>query len=201
MEDELPGDVTVLLREVREGVPGAGDRLMARVYAELRAVAAGRAGGGGGSGGVGRLEPTALVHEAYLKLFGKDTPAFENRRHFFWAAAQAMRDILVDEARKAGAAKRGGGRKGVELLDVAAVEPGVDAVDLLALDEALRKLAEEHPLAAKVVTLRFFGGLSREEAAAELEISEGAYWREWVFAKAWLLAEIGGGSEEEKTVG
>lgn len=186
MGEDNPGDVTSLLRAVRKGTPGAADRLMSRVYQELRGLAKNRLRGRDAA------EPTVLVHEAYIKLFGRADAHYENRHHFFWAAAQAMRDILVDDARRSRAAKRGGGRFAMELGDPSSPESGSDPVDLLALDEAIAKLEKVHPKAAKVVILRFFAGMSREETAAGLEMSEAAVWREWNFAKVWLLAEIEG---------
>jgi RNA polymerase sigma factor (TIGR02999 family) len=191
MADKAPGDVTSLLREVRQGTPGAADRLMARVYDELRHLAKNRVRGRDA------VEPTVLVHEAYIKLFGKADAHYENRHHFFWAAAQAMRDILVDDVRRARAAKRGGGKYAVELGDAAGPDAADDPVDLLALDEAIKRLERVHPKAAQVVILRFFAGLSREETAAGLGMSEAAVWREWQFAKVWLLDAIEGHTGRE----
>lgn len=186
MESQKVGDITQLLRDAHAGTAGATDRLIARVYDDLRAIAHNRIRDSQ------TLDPTVIVHEAYLRLFGREGQAWENRYHFFFAAARVMRSIVVDEARRAKAAKRGGPRVRIELtdqLDPSAAEPDID---FIALDDALEKLQGIHPLAAKVVMLRFFAGLTREEIAAELELSPGAVWREWNFAKAWLLDEMEG---------
>lgn len=183
MQEGQVGDVTTLLRAVSHGLPGAADRLFALVYDELRGLARGCANGHGVRG-----EPTTLVNEAYLRLFGRGEPNWENRRHFFFAASRAMRDILVDRVRRETAQKRGGGDRTLSLPEdiPAAAQP----VDLLALNEALTRLETSHPEAAHVVTLRFFGGLTREQIARVMGISESAVWREWEFAKAWLHAEL-----------
>lgn len=181
MPDEQVGDVTRHLWAVASGQPGAADALMRLVYDELRHLAQARMTGRWGPGG---LQPTALVHETYLRLFGKDSPTWENRHHFFWAAARAMRDILVDNARFHAAKKRGGGQRPSDIdLESAAI---TESEDYLALDEAIEKLHEKYPDAAKVVMLRFFSGLSREETAEVMGISSATVWRDWSFAKAWL---------------
>ena len=135
------------------------------------------------------LQPTALVHEAYLKLVRGHDPGWEGRRHFFAAAAQAMRRILIDSARRKLAQKRGGGMKRRPLDEVAA--PGPDE-ELLALDEALHKLAAADPLKAKLVELRYFAGLTGEQAAAALGISPTTADRHWAYARAWLQTEVRG---------
>lgn len=178
-------DVTALLRAVREGVPGAADRLMSAVYRELRKIASRRVGGSG-------LEPTTLVHEAYLRMFGTSETPYQNRHHFFWAAARAMRDILVERAREASALKRGGGRTRMELQDRPCSTSEAEAAELISLDQALRRLETVHPQPAKVVMLRFFVGLTREEIAEQMDLSPSAVWREWNFARAWLHAEMDG---------
>ena len=137
------------------------------------------------------LQPTALVHEAYLRLVGDKDPGWHGRRHFFGAAARAMRDILVDQARRKGARKRGGGGRRVELIDgLAIIEPPAD--DLLAVDEAIRELQAEKPHLAEIAMLRYFAGLSVDETAAVLEISASTLAREWRFARAWLARRLGG---------
>lgn len=192
MNDEIAGDVTVLLRAVKDGTPGAADRLMSLVYENLKKIARNRAG----TPGNGSLEPTTLVHEAYLRLFGKDDVAWENRHHFFWAAARAMRDILVERARRQGAEKRGGGRRQVQLNDD--VPQADEAESLLDIHASLERLELVHPDAARLVILRFFAGLTRQQVAEVTGLSVSAVWREWNFAKAWLLADIEGTSKGGK---
>jgi RNA polymerase sigma-70 factor (ECF subfamily) len=183
-----PGDITHLLLELRAGSPDAMERLMPVVYRELRRLAANymrqeRPGH--------TLQPTALVHEAYLRLVGQKERNWQNRAHFFAVAAQAMRTVLVDHARANLAGKRGGGQARVELdqaLNQAAPEPRT----VLALDGALQRLEEIDPRASRVVELRWFVGLGIDEAAHVLGISEKTVRREWTFAKAWLQAELEG---------
>jgi len=137
------------------------------------------------------LQPTALVHEAYLRLVGDRDPGWEGRRHFFGAAARAMRNILVDQARRKGAPKHGGGARRVELTEgLAVIEPPAD--DLLAVDEAIQKLEAEKPHLAEVAMLRYFAGLSADETAAVLGVSASTLAREWRFARAWLSRQLGG---------
>ena len=162
--------------------------LLPVVYAELRRLAAALAS---------RLppgqtlQPTAIVHEAYLRLVGDHDPGWNGRRHFFGAAARAMRDILVEQARRKGAHKHGGGSRRVELTDGAAmIEPPVDA--LVAVDEAIQKLQADKPHLAEIAMLRYFAGLSVDETAAILGISSSTVAREWRFARAWLARELGG---------
>jgi RNA polymerase sigma factor (TIGR02999 family) len=161
--------------------------LMPVVYAELRRLAAALAG---------RLppgqtlQPTALVHEAYLRLVGDQDPGWNGRRHFFGAAARAMRDILVEQARRKGAQKHGGAARRVELTEgLAIIEPPVD--DLLAVDEAIQQLQAEKPHLAEIAMLRYFAGLSTDETAAVLGISASTLAREWRFARAWLTRRLG----------
>ena len=135
------------------------------------------------------LQATALVHEAYLRLLGSENVAWDGRRHFYAAASEAMRRILVDHARKAKSLKRGGGREQVTLFEV----PGPfdeRPEDLLALDEALNRLAENDPRAVKIIEHRFFGGLSNEETAQLIEVSTRTVEREWRVARAWLRREL-----------
>jgi len=189
---DVPSEpLTAMLRQMAEGDPGAGDELLAAVYDQLRILARHRLLTNGAS----TLQPTELVHEAWLKLGGggEKTPAWENRRHFFGAAARAMRNILVDHARRTGADKRGGGRATLELgsiLDLAA-DPRPEIV--LALDEALETFRSSFPEEAEVVMLRFFAGLSVAETAATLEISVRQMQRHWEFARAWLFDAISRG--------
>src|SRR5205809_2555021 len=160
-------DVTRILDAIGQGNSQAADQLLPVVYQELRKLAAHKMA----SESPGQtLQPTALVHEAWLKLVGQENRKWQDRNHFFAAAAEAMRRILVDNARRKGALRHGGGQRRVELDDpVAAIEPPSD--DMIALDEALSRLAEEDRPKAELVKLRFFAGLSIEEAATMLGIS------------------------------
>jgi len=137
------------------------------------------------------LQATALVHEAYLRLLGGDQPPWNDRMHFFRAAAQAMRRILIEHARKRGRIKRGGRRVRVQLSS-ANLASEHDLEELLALDDAFRRLEEQDGTAADVVRLRFFAGLSVEETAKALELSERTVKREWAFARAWLYRTLQG---------
>ena len=138
------------------------------------------------------LQPTALVHEAYLRLVKDRDPGWDGRRHFFGSAARAMREILIEQARRKGAAKRGGQGRRVDLADDAAwVEP--PAADVLALDEALGQLEAEDPRLGEVVQLRFFAGLTVEETAEVVGGSASTVKRDWRFARAWLAVRLGGG--------
>ena len=142
------------------------------------------------------LQPTALVHEAYLRLVGPtDGARWDNRGHFFAAAAEAMRRILVDAARRKRTPKHGGDRYRVEMPDVS-TEPDLADERLLLLDAALTRLADEDPAAARVVELRHFAGLSIEDAAAALGLSRATTYRHWTYARAWLR-EATGGSESD----
>jgi len=184
-------DLTELLAAHAAGESGAADRLLAVVYDELRRLAAAK---------LAReepgmtLQPTALVHEAWLRIGGPDDADWRDRAYFFAACAEAMRRILVDNARSKARLKRGGDRARVELDSGLAAVP-VDALDLLALDEALTKLAAESPRKARLVELRFFVGMEIEEAALALSISRATADRDWAFAKAFLHAEIHKGDE------
>lgn len=135
------------------------------------------------------LQPTALVHEAYLRMLGGQSIPWANRSHFFRAAAEAMRRILIEHARKRGRVKRGGGRPRLPMnvLDLAAEQ---DSTEILALDEAIRRLEEQDARMSQVVRLRFFAGLSVEDTAMALEVSERTVKREWTFARAWLYRAL-----------
>lgn len=179
-------EVTTILSRIERGDPHAAGQLLPLVYDELRRLAAAKlAHEASGQ----TLQPTGLVHEAYLRLVGGQR--FEGREHFFAAAAEAMRRILVDAARRKRTHKHGGGLRRVELPDVPA-QPDVAAEQLLALDEALTRLAAEDPVAARVVELRHFAGLSIEDAAAALGLSRAAAYRHWTYARAWLRDAVCG---------
>ena len=181
-------DVTSLLSALEQGDPRAAERLMPLVYDELRRLAARRVAGEAPGQ---TLQATGLVHEAYLRLVGGESAplAWNGRGPFFAAAAEAMRRILIENARRKQAAKRGGKARRVSLegLDVAADAP---ADQLLALDEALARLAEADPTKAELVKLRYFAGLSNEAAAEALGISPATAKRWWSFARTWLLREV-----------
>jgi RNA polymerase sigma factor (TIGR02999 family) len=170
---------TVLLQRWQDGDAGAGETLLARVYAELRGLAALWLRD---SGGV-TLQPTALVNEGLLKLLGQ-VGQFESRAHFFGSAARAMRQVLVDAARRRQADKRGGGEAALTLG--AADAQGADPIDLLLLDDVLRQLEALDARQARIVELRYFVGLSIEETAAALELHPSSVNREWAMARAWL---------------
>lgn len=178
-------EVTQLLNAASRGDGQAADKLLPLVYDELRRLAALKLA----QEKPGQtLEATALVHEAYVRLVDVEKPAdWDGRGHFFAAAAEAMRRILVDQARRKKSEKHGGNRKRIELID--APEPKEDD-RLLALDEALTKLAEEDPQAARVVELRQFAGLGHEDIAAVLGITVYQARQTWAYARAWLSAML-----------
>ncbi|MBX9627595.1 MAG: sigma-70 family RNA polymerase sigma factor [Gemmataceae bacterium] len=181
-------DVTVLLGAIERGDPDAAGRLWPVVYAELRKLAAAQMA----KERPGQtLDATALVHEAYLRLAVDQDRSFANRRHFFGAAAQAMRRILVEAARAKGREKRGGGRKR-EQADLDALVAGGSDEDLLALHDALEQFAAVDPVKAKLVELRFFAGLTLPQAAECLDISPSTADRGWRYARAWLYAAMSG---------
>jgi len=178
-------DLTLLMRAAGAGDRAAYSALYEAVYAELRRVAAAsmRREAPGHT-----LQPTALVHEAFLRLTPGES-GWENRRHFFSAAAEAMRRILVDHARHRLAQKRGAGAERVTLSGVD-LPAGTEGVDVLQIDEALQQLGAERPRLAELVTLRYFAGMSIEETAQALEISPATAKRDWAFARAWLQDRI-----------
>ena len=180
-------DVTRILSDIERGDARAAEQLLPLVYDELRKLAARR---------LTREQPgqtvqaTALVHEAYIRLVGRDEARkWEGCDHFFAAAAQAMRRILVENARRKGARKRGGGLERRPLDEVVAPQPDDE---LLALDEALQTLAATEPVKARLVELRYFAGMTGEQAARVLGISPATADRHWAFAKAWLRNEVRG---------
>jgi RNA polymerase sigma factor (TIGR02999 family) len=176
-------DVTQILSRIESGDPSAAEQLLPLVYDELRKLAAARLA----QEKPGQtMQATALVHDAYLRLVGRDAPQnWDNRGHFFAAAAEAMRRILVDAARRKRTEKHGGHRQRVDLRDGPA-EADIADERLLALDAALTRFAAEDPVAAQVVELRHFAGLSIEEAAAALGLSRATAYRHWTYARAWL---------------
>jgi RNA polymerase sigma factor (TIGR02999 family) len=181
-------DVTRILSAIEAGDPRAAAELLPLVYDELRKLAAARLA----EERPGQtLQATALVHEAYVRLVVGDQPRdWNGRGHFFSAAAEAMRRILVDNARRKQSRKHGGGRQRQDLDADALAAPEPD-LDLVALDAALSRLAEREPLKAKLVELRYFAGLTGEQAAAVLGMSASAADRLWVYTRAWLRRELG----------
>src|SRR5262245_22890174 len=180
-------DVTRILSAIRDGDPHAAEQLLPLVYDELRQLAAQRLA----QEKPGQtLQATALVHEAYLRLVDADqAPHWNSRGHFFAAAAEAMRRILVEQARRKQADKHGGGRLRVDLPEALSAPEGRPD-DLVALDEALARLERHDPDAARLVKLRYFTGLSHQEAAEALGISRGAADRLWALARAWLFRQL-----------
>jgi len=184
-------DVTRILSSIDHGDPHAAAQLLPLVYEELRKLAAARMAKERPDG---TLQATALVHEAYLRLVGGNSERnWDNRGHFFAAAAEAMRRILVEQARRKGRIKRGRGRARV---DLDAVDFSYDSPpnELLAIDEALERLAAEDASAAEIVKLRYFAGLSVEEAAASLGLSRSTAYEHWTYARAWLYRALHGPS-------
>jgi RNA polymerase sigma factor (TIGR02999 family) len=182
-----PSDVTRILTNIEQGDPKAAGQLLPLVYEELRKLAVARMAAENAGH---TLQPTALVHEAYLRLVGAAGPNdWDSRGHFFAAAAEAMRRILVDIARRKQAEKHGGqlARQELDDVDIAAPAP---SENLLALDEALAKLEVEHPIKAQVVKLRYFAGLAEQDVARAIGVSRATVQRHWRYAKAWLLEEL-----------
>ena len=178
--------ITVMLESIGKGDQQASEDLLPLVYHELRRLAAAKmAREMAGQ----TLQPTELVHEAWLRLTGDDAPSWENRIHFLGAAAEAMRRILVDRARHKAALKHGGGQQRLDIsgLDLATTTPD-DKV--LLIDEALEQFRVEDPYKARIVTLKFFGGLTNQEIAEHLKVGERTVERHWAFAKAWLVRAI-----------
>lgn len=182
MPDRPEGTVTRMLEAAGAGDARASAELLPLVYSELRRLARARMAK---TPPGNTLQPTALVHEAFLRLVGSDEPSWNSRGHFFAAAAQAMRQILVEQARRKASVKHGGGRKRVDLEQV---EPFIEppAEDLLALDEALTRLEQADPRKGRIVMLRYFAGLAAEETAAALGVSVPTIEREWRFIRTFL---------------
>lgn len=179
--------VTQALRAVNRGESGASDRLLTLVYDDLYRLARAR---------LQRLRPgqtlqtTAIVDDAWMRVVGGGDADWESRRHFFGAASRAMRNILVEEARRRLADKRGGGRDRATGVDVAQIACAMRPTDLVALDEALDRLEVAHPRKARAVMLRFFGGLENREVADLMEVSLATVERDWRFARAWLQRQV-----------
>ena len=189
--DAAPADVTVLLRAWRDGDPGAEQLLMAAVHDELhrQAERAMRR-----ESPAHTLQPTALVNEAYLRLVGQQHVDWRNRAHFYGVAAQQMRRVLVDHARGRLAAKRGGDAQRLSVEDIELADPSCGAaqdLDILALHDALERLAALDPDQERLVEMRYFSGMTIDETAEELGISPATVKREWDIARAWLQRELG----------
>ncbi|HTL54925.1 MAG TPA: sigma-70 family RNA polymerase sigma factor [Candidatus Limnocylindrales bacterium] len=179
-------DITRILEGMKRGEAGAPEKLLGEVYNELRRLAAHKMAGESPGH---TLQATALVHEAWLRLAGNNQQPFENRAHFFAAAGEAMRRILVENARRKKRLKRGGDPQRVDLEEIELAAPMPDE-ELLALDEALTRLAQADARAAELVKLCFFVGLTQEQAAKELGISISTVERTWAYARAWLFREL-----------
>jgi RNA polymerase sigma factor (TIGR02999 family) len=184
-------DATVMLAAIKEGDRAAAEQLLVLVYDELRRLAASKLA----QEAPGQtLQPTALVHEAWLRLVGDQNPSFNDRTHFFRACAEGMRRILIDRARRKKTQRHGGGFQRIdfdlEQFDVAAPSAGDQ---LLAMNEALDKLALEHPVQADLVKMRYFAGLTNDEVSEALGISLSTVKNYWAFSRAWLLNEIENG--------
>jgi RNA polymerase sigma factor (TIGR02999 family) len=187
MNRSSPENVTVLLAGWRNGDPDALERMLPIVYRELQRLAASYLRG---ERAAHTLQPTALVHEAYVRLVDQQTPAFRDRTHFFGVAAHVMRQVLVDSARKKRSAKRGGGHDAS--LDELVVSAPERPQDVVALDDALTALADVDPRKARVIEMRYFGGLSNAEIAEALDVSVPTIVRDARFAEAWLRQHLEG---------
>jgi RNA polymerase sigma factor (TIGR02999 family) len=193
MSEPTESEITRLLRAMRPGEAERASQLLPLVYDELRALARAQMAREKGR----TLQATELVHEAWLRVAGgSQDPGWSGRAHFFGAAARAMRRILVEQARRKGRLKRGGGVEPVELdeIEIAAETPGPDfGVELLAVEEALARLEREDERKGRIVELRYFAGLTVEETAQALGVSVGTIERDWRFIRAWLQDQLGGG--------
>jgi len=191
----VSGDVTQILSRIEDGDPHAANQLLPLVYEELRKLASSRMS----QEAVGQtLQPTALVHEAFMRLVGSESGQdWDNRGHFFAAAAEAMRRILIDNARRKNSAKRGGDQARHDLRDDDAVLHPDNSDTLLALDDALTRFAEVEPDMARMVELRYFTGLTIEETAKVLGVSPRTTKRNWAYARAWLKRAMDGAEDDK----
>jgi len=186
-------DFTGMLLQATEGSRPAADDLFPLVYDELKRLAQSKLA----DERVGHtLQATALVHESYLKMINLDRVQWQNRAHFFAVAAQAIRRILVDHARHRGRDKRGGDAVRLSLDDVPTIADDGPSTDLIALDDALQRFAEAEPQRARVIELRFFGGLTGEEIAAVMDIDRRTVTRYWLHGRAWLYRDMQGGTDD-----
>src|ERR1039457_7225829 len=179
-------DLTRMIEAIQQGDPKAADELLPLVYEELRRLAAAKMANEAAGN---TLQATALVHEAWLRLVGNENPKYAGRAHFFAAAAEAMRRILIDRARRKCSLRHGGGQERVDIQQVDVASPGADE-QLLAVNDALDKLASQDPTEAELVKLRYFVGLTTEEAASLLGISARTARNYWAHARTWLYHEI-----------
>lgn len=182
-------DITLMLRQLDLGDSHQGEQLLAVIYDELHRLAAGQMNRERADH---TLQSTALVHEAFLRLVDVDNVTWEGRAHFYGVAARAMRQILVDHARQVGASKRGGDRRRVTLEENLVQDPGAD-FDLFDLHEAIGRLDAQDPALGRMIELRFFGGLTLDEAALVLGVSRRKVAKDWAFARLWLSRELTGG--------
>jgi RNA polymerase sigma factor (TIGR02999 family) len=180
-------DVTRILESIEHGDPKAADELLPLVYSELRKLAASKMAHESPNQ---TLQPTALVHEAWQRLVGNENPQFANRAHFFGAAAEAMRRILIDNARRKRALRHGGGQQRVDMDGLPEIAAPCDDEEILAVNDALDKLTAQNGAEAELVKLRYFVGMTLEEAAAALDISARTADNYWAHARAWLFREI-----------
>ena len=188
----LVGEVTRILEALGRGETKAADELLPLVYEELRSLAAEKMAH---ETPTQTLQPTALVHEAWLRLASDEPPHFSNRAHFFTAASEAMRRILIENARRKRAARHGGGQQALDIEQVEIAAPAKED-ELLAVDEALERFAAEDTQKAELVKLRYFVGFTLEEAAEILGISVATAKRWWTYARAWLFREIAAGRDQ-----
>jgi RNA polymerase sigma factor (TIGR02999 family) len=177
-------ELTQILQSIQKGETSPAERLLPLIYTELRRLASQKMANEYHDH---TLQPTALVHEAWLRLGGEAQPAWEDRTHFFRAAAEAMRRILIDRARSRAARRHGGGMIRVDMIEIEAPSPGED---ILAIDEALARFAQEEPSKAELVKLRYFAGMTLAEAGRLLNISEPTAVRWWNYSKAWLFTAV-----------